>query len=136
MPSSSPPRIPLSKVLVRELNSDALLASFDTILADLDGVVYAGAGAIPFAVEALTEAADAGIRVGYITNNASRTAESVAEHLAELGLHLEADDVVTSPQAAVRLLGTLVAPGSTILVSLHACGMESVTSNQRAALIF
>jgi glycerol-1-phosphatase len=116
MPSSSPPRIRLSKVLVRELNSDALLARFDTILADLDGVVYAGAGAIPFAVEALTEAADAGIRVGYITNNASRTDASVAEHLSGLGLAVVPEDVVTSPQAAMTVLAELVPAGSTILV--------------------
>jgi len=106
-----------------------LRSRFDVLLSDLDGVVYKGAGPIEHAVESLNAAAAAGIRVGYITNNASRTAESVAEHLAELGLHLEADDVVTSPQAAVRLLGTLVAPGSTILV----VGGEGLTTVVEAA---
>jgi HAD superfamily hydrolase (TIGR01450 family) len=54
--------------------------------------------------------------VGYITNNASRTPATVAEHLTGLGLHVEADDVVTSPQAAIKLLAGLVPAGSTILV--------------------
>lgn len=91
------------------------LDGVDTVLTDLDGVVYAGAGALPHAVESLNRAA-AGRRLGYITNNASRTDLSVAEHLGRLGLAAEPSDVVTSPQAAVRLLGTLVPAGATILV--------------------
>src|SRR5690606_23966386 len=61
------------------------LEGIDAVFADLDGVVYAGHGAIPHAVESLnrTKASHA---VGYITNNASRSDASVARHLAELGL--------------------------------------------------
>ena len=91
------------------------LAGVDLVLADLDGVVYKGALAIPHAVESLNAVA-ADMRVGYITNNAARTPASVAEHLTGLGLTVQADDVVTSPQAAVRLLADVVAPGSTVLV--------------------
>ena len=91
------------------------LSGVDVILADLDGVVYKGPDAIPHAVESLNRASES-LRVGYITNNASRTAASVAEHLSSLGLTVVADDVVTSPQAAVRLLAGLVPAGSTILV--------------------
>jgi glycerol 3-phosphatase-2 len=91
------------------------LSGIDLVLADLDGVVYRGPDAIPFAVESLNAAAEK-LRVGYITNNASRTAASVAEHLTSLGLSVEAGDVVTSPQAAMRVLITLVPAGSTILV--------------------
>ncbi len=95
---------------------DSLLDGVDTILADLDGVIYKGAGAIPFAVESINAAVASGVRVGYITNNASRTDASVAEHLSGLGLTVAAEDVVTSPQAAMRLLADLVPAGSTILV--------------------
>jgi len=91
------------------------LTERDALLLDLDGVVYTGPGAIPHAVESITRAAE-GVRVGYITNNASRTDEAVAEHLRELGLSVAANDVVTSPQAAVRVLADLVEPGSRILV--------------------
>ncbi|MET0297535.1 MAG: HAD-IIA family hydrolase [Microbacterium sp.] len=87
----------------------------DVILADLDGVVYAGAGALPYAVESLNRVRE-GRRLGFITNNASRTDASVAAHLSELGLPTVADDVVTSPQAAMRLLTQRVPSGSTILV--------------------
>lgn len=91
------------------------LDGVDVVLADLDGVVYAGPGALPHAVESLTRAR-AGRRLGYITNNASRTDAAVAGHLTSLGLATAPDEVVTSPQAAMRLIAARLAPGSTILV--------------------
>ncbi|CAN5385329.1 HAD hydrolase-like protein [soil metagenome] len=94
----------------------APLDGVDVLLADLDGVVYKGKGAIDHAIGALSRAAGAGVRVGYITNNASRTDQQVADHLSSFGLSVGAADIVTSPQAAVRLLVDLVAAGSTILV--------------------
>lgn len=99
------------------------LQGVDLLLADLDGVVYTGPDALPYAVESINRAQQ-GIRVGYITNNASRTADSVAQHLSELGLRVTGDDVVTSPQAAIVLLEELVPAGSTILV----VGGEGLTS--------
>lgn len=91
------------------------LDGIDVLLADLDGVVYAGPGALPHAIDSLN-AAGASRALGYITNNAARTDVTVAAHLNELGLSVEPGEVVTSPQAGVRLLASLVAPGSTILV--------------------
>ncbi len=91
------------------------LDGVDLVLTDLDGVIYTGRYAIPHAVESINAAAQS-VRVGYITNNASRTPDSVAEHLNGLGLHVHSGDVVTSPQAAVKLLATLVPAGSRILV--------------------
>ena len=89
------------------------LDGVDVVLADLDGVVYAGAGALPYAIESLTKAGE-GRALGYVTNNAARTDVSVAVHLGELGLNVQPADVITSPQAATRLLQTLIAPGSTV----------------------
>lgn len=92
------------------------LDGVDVVLADLDGVVYAGAHALPHAIESLNRAGETR-RLGYITNNASRRDATVADHLRELGLaRTQPDDVVTSPQAAMRLLRERVEPGATILV--------------------
>ncbi len=91
------------------------LNGVDLILADLDGVVYAGDGAIPHAVESLTRAR-ADRPLGYITNNASRRDSVVAGHLTGLGLETQPHEVVTSPQAAVRLLRDRVPEGATVLV--------------------
>ncbi|KTS03032.1 HAD-IIA family hydrolase, partial [Microbacterium testaceum] len=44
------------------------------------------------------------------------TDATVAAHLSSLGLRVAADDVVTSPQAAMRLMRDLVPAGSTLLV--------------------
>ena len=104
-------------MLRRRRMSDAAtpLTGVDVVLADLDGVVYQGPHAIPFAIDSLNTAAET-VRVGYLTNNASRTDQTVADHLTELGLHARAEDVVTSPQAAVRLLAQEVPAGARILV--------------------
>ena len=99
----------------RRATPPAPLDGVDVVLADLDGVVYAGAGALPHAVESLNRARD-GRSLAYITNNAARTDASVAAHLSELGLATAPRDVVTSPQAAMRLLAEKIAPGSAVLV--------------------
>lgn len=91
------------------------LDGVDVVLADLDGVVYTGSRAIAHAIDALNRAA-ASVRVGYITNNASRTDAVVARHLSDLGLSVAPDEVVTSPQAAMRVLRQHVEPGATVLV--------------------
>lgn len=94
----------------------ALARDVDAILLDLDGVVYVGSRAVPHAAEALAGCRDLGVRCVFVTNNASRTPEEVAEHLDDLGVPTRAADVVTSPQAAVRVLAGLVPPGSRVLV--------------------
>ena len=40
----------------------SLLDGVDVVLADLDGVIYKGAGAIPFAVESINAASATGVR--------------------------------------------------------------------------
>ncbi|MFB6841951.1 HAD hydrolase-like protein [Streptomyces sp. NPDC056361] len=93
-----------------------LSEAYDTALLDLDGVVYAGGEAVPHAVEALGVARGGGMHLAYVTNNALRTPDEVAEHLTELGVPAEAGDVVTSAQAVARLIADDVPPGSRVLV--------------------
>lgn len=77
---------------------------YDVALLDLDGVVYVGPQPVPGAPDHLDAARRAGLHLAYITNNASRTPEAVATHLRELGVDADDDDVVTSAQAAARML--------------------------------
>lgn len=91
------------------------LTGVSLVLADLDGVIYQGSRAIPHAVSALGKAAKSA-RLGYVTNNASRTPGAVAAQIAGYGLPATADDVVTSPQAAVRMLRRMLPAGATVLV--------------------
>lgn len=76
---------------------------YDGLLCDLDGVVYAGQGALQDAVESLNRAMAQGLRVGFVTNNASRRTEAVADHLRGLGLQVGPAHVFGSAAAAARL---------------------------------
>lgn len=94
-----------------------LISTFDALLADLDGVVYAGPNAIPGAVESLRRLAGIGVGLGYVTNNASRTPAQVAQHLRELGAPAEDHQVVSSSQAAAALLASLLPAGAPVLIT-------------------
>ncbi|QWZ10518.1 HAD-IIA family hydrolase [Nocardioides panacis] len=83
---------------------------------DLDGVVYIGPDAVPGAPEHLDAARDAGMHLAYVTNNASRPPAAVARHLRELGVAVADDDVVTSAQAAARVLSEQLPDGSAVFV--------------------
>ncbi len=117
-------------------DADLLAERFDALLFDLDGVIYVGPAAVPHAAEAIRRVRDLGVECGFITNNASRSARAVAEHLAELGIEAADGDVVTSPQAAVSLLPQFVPDGAKVLVigghgineALMAAGYRPVSS--------
>ncbi len=95
----------------------APVEDYDVALLDLDGVVYTGLGAVPGAVEALAKARAAGLRLAFVTNNASRSPSAVAAQLTGLGVAAQAADVVTSAHAAASLIASRVAPGSAVLVA-------------------
>ncbi len=96
--------------------SAALWDEYDLAMLDLDGVVYVGAHAVPGAPEHLDRARQAGMHLAYVTNNASRPPSVVAEHLRELGIPAGDDDVVSSAQAAARLIAREVPAGSAVFV--------------------
>lgn len=85
----------------------------DALLLDLDGTVYAGGPAIPGAVDTLSAVRQS---LYYITNNASRSPQVVADQLNELGLPTRADQVITSATVAVDELAGRLPAGSTVLV--------------------
>ena len=94
-----------------------LISRFDALLADLDGVVYAGPQAIPGAVESLQRLKSIGVGLGYVTNNASRSPAEVAQHLRELGAPAEDQQVVSSSQAAAELLASMLPAGARVLIT-------------------
>ncbi len=94
----------------------ALWNAYDLAILDLDGVVYVGADAVAGAAEGLSRAREAGMRLAFVTNNAARTPQTVAEHLSELGVPADPADVVTSAQAAARLVSRRVPPGASVFV--------------------
>ena len=117
-------------------STGSLLDDHDALLLDLDGVVYVGPAAVPHAAVSLAAARAAGLRLAYITNNASRTPSTVAAHLRELQVPAADEDVVNSAQAAARQLAQRVPAGSAVLlvggeglrVALEEVGLRPVTS--------
>ena len=113
-----------------------LCDSYDCAVLDLDGVVYLGPSAIPGVPDVLQQAQAAGMTRAFVTNNAARTPEAVAEQLRSLGVHVEAGDVVTSAQAAARELLSMLGVGAAVLVvggvglndALRAVGLKPVSS--------
>lgn len=93
-----------------------LRETYDLAMLDLDGVVYVGGAAVDGAPEELARARKAGMRLAFITNNASRTPATVADHLVRLGIDAAPDDVVTSAQAAARVLRTRLGAGARVLM--------------------
>lgn len=97
---------------------DAPLADrYDVALLDLDGVVYRGPDAVPGAARALAEAREAGMRLAFVTNNASRSPSAIAAHLNRLGVQATAADVVTSAHAAATLVAQRFPAGSAVLAA-------------------
>ncbi|MGY1643078.1 HAD-IIA family hydrolase [Geodermatophilus sp. SYSU D00703] len=90
-------------------------AAYDVALLDLDGVVYVGRDAVPGVPDALAAARAAGMRLGFVTNNAARTPGEVAGHLTDLGIPAGPGDVITSSQAAASVVAQRLGPGARVL---------------------
>jgi HAD superfamily hydrolase (TIGR01450 family) len=95
---------------------EPLCDAYDAALYDLDGVLYLGTSPIEHAADSVAAARAAGMRSAFVTNNASRRPAAVAALLTDLGIPADAPDVVTSAQAATRLLGQRIAAGAQVLV--------------------
>jgi HAD superfamily hydrolase (TIGR01450 family) len=95
---------------------DRLVDAYDLVVLDLDGVVYLGDRPIPAAVEAVSQLRREGKPIAYATNNASRRPPEVAALLSGMGVPAEADEVLTSSGAAVRVLADRFGPAARILV--------------------
>lgn len=93
-----------------------LAGRYDVALLDLDGVIYVGPTGVPGAAEALAAARAAGMRLAFVTNNALRTPAAVAAHLTELGVPAAPAEVITSAQAACRVLAERLPAGARVLV--------------------
>jgi HAD superfamily hydrolase (TIGR01450 family) len=102
---------------------------------DLDGVVYLGEEVVAAAPGALDQVRGLAVKVAFVTNNSYRPPGQVAEKLNRLGVKAAEDEVLTSAQAAVRLLGgrdgldgvrVLVVGGPGLRQALEAAGARLV----------
>jgi glycerol-1-phosphatase len=105
------------------------LEGYDAVLLDLDGTVIRGTQLVPEAPEVVNELRLAGWAVQFMTNNAARSPDEVAEHLTGLGLQTASDEVVTSGQAAVAILEAALPAGAGVLV----VGTDALAAAVRSA---
>lgn len=89
--------------------------AYDAVLLDLDGVVYRGELAVEHAADSIAAAAAAGSQPVYVTNNAGRPPQVVADQLTGLGIPTDPAHVMTSSLAAAAMLAGDLPSGSTVL---------------------
>ena len=126
-----------------EESTTPIVEAHDLVMFDLDGVVYVGGEAIDGVAERVDRIRETGAHVAFVTNNASRTPDRVAEKLVGLGVHAESSDVVTSAQAAARLLHDDHGDGAKILllggeglrVALLEAGLQPVEDPEGAVAV-
>jgi HAD superfamily hydrolase (TIGR01450 family) len=73
-----------------------LAGAYDAILLDAFGVLVTHAGAIPGAAEGVAALKAAGQRLFVVTNDASRHPERAAAWYRQLGIEIEAEEVISS----------------------------------------
>ena len=81
------------------------------VVLDMDGVLYRGDQVLPGAIETLHALRQQGVNVAFLTNNASRHRQELADKMARLGFPCSRDEVWGSAYTAARYLAT-EAPGA------------------------
>lgn len=84
--------------------TDALVDRYTSVILDVDGCLIRGRTAVTGAAATLAALGARGIGVALATNNSSRSPEEIAAWLAGAGLSVEPHTIVTSSQAAARML--------------------------------
>lgn len=89
------------------------MTNWKAYLIDLDGTMYHGNRMIPGADQLINAMKYNEIPYLFVTNNSSRTPADVAEHLRQLGIPAETEDVCTSAVAAAEYIAGLQ-PGARV----------------------
>lgn len=102
---------------------------YDAGLFDLDGVLYRGKEAVPYAAQTLARVRQGDFTAVFVTNNASRIPEVVAAQLVSLGIEAHPDDILSSAHIGVKLAQSLCGESAKVLL----CGAEGLYQAAREA---
>jgi 4-nitrophenyl phosphatase len=106
---------------------------------DLDGVVWLAEDVVPGVPEAVARLREAGHTIVFPTNNSSRKVADLVQKFERMGIEVEADEIVTSAQAAASMLepGTtaLVCAGDGVREALDARGVTWVHEGEADAVV-
>lgn len=115
-------------------SDEPLHRQYDVALLDLDGVVYSGSHPVRYAAESLRDARGVGMRMMFVTNNASRTPDAVARHLTDLAVPTGPEEVTTAAQAAARLVAE-AADEDTRVLPIGGEGLRVALANEGLTLV-
>lgn len=105
--------------------SRPLAEIYDGLIVDADGVLFRGAEPVPHAAATLDAVHS---RLGrdwfLVTNNAANSPDAVAKHLQTVGIDLEADRIITSPDGAVGYLQQRGIPAGSHVMVVGGAGIE------------
>ena len=81
---------------------EKVLRTIGCFLLDMDGTIYLGDQLIDGTHEFLQAAKEKGYKVLFLTNNSSKNGAAYLKKLAKMGIEANAEDVLTSGQAAAE----------------------------------
>lgn len=87
--------------------------NFNTLIIDMDGVLWHGDQALPGLVEFFQTLRERKLRFILATNNASQTAQQYVDKLARMGVTVEAGEILTSAMATALYLAQRTDPAKT-----------------------
>src|SRR5438309_4777715 len=106
---------------------------------DLDGVLWLGDETIPGSAAAVARLREGGERVLFVSNNSSARVDEYLGKLGRVGVPAEADDLVTSAQAAAALVESgrtaLVCGGPGVEEALADRGVRTVRQGDADAVV-
>ena len=94
----------------------ALAEEYDCALLDLDGTAWSGDETIEHAAASVIEAREAGMASAFVTNNAMRTPQQVADKLNSMDFQATPDMVMTSAMDIAAIMAEELEEGSKVFV--------------------
>ena len=98
-------------------------------IVDLDGVIWLSGTPIGDVSGAVNRLTSAGVTVAFVTNNSAPTLDELRARLANIGIHVGHDDLISSAAAAA----SLVSPGTNVAVVGEQGLVEAI--ERRGALV-
>lgn len=99
----------------------------EAFLLDMDGVINLGDSLIEGSIEAIQKMRKMGKKLIFLTNNSTKTREEYAKILSELGLDVDASEIMTSAYATAVLLSKESGNGSCYVIGEK--GLKSELKN-------
>jgi 4-nitrophenyl phosphatase len=103
-------------IMAQTVEHAALLKGVESVLLDMDGVMYVGNSGLPGVQETLDYLDATGRGWLCVTNNSSRTSADFTKKLADMGVTVPPERILGSAEATASWLAQQVPPGTKVLL--------------------